>query len=71
MARNQSKLLELIAYLEKHQLEIINYELRAALGKTIGSSRVEKGVDLVVGHRQKKKGMSWRTLGSKALAILK
>jgi hypothetical protein len=71
VARNQSKLLELIAYLEKHQLEIINYELRAALGKTIGSGRVEKGVDLVVGHRQKKKGMSWRTLGSKALAILK
>lgn len=71
VARNQSKLLELIGYLEKHQLEIINYELRAASGKTIGSGRVEKGVDLVVGHRQKKKGMSWRTLGSKALAILK
>ena len=32
---------------------------------------MEKGVDLVIGHRQKHKGMSWRALGSKALAILK
>ncbi|WP_339385019.1 hypothetical protein [Iningainema tapete] len=71
VAKNKKKLLELIGYLEKHQSEIINYERRAAAGTTIGSGRVEKGVDLVVGHRQKKKGMSWRTVGSKALAILK
>ena len=32
---------------------------------------MEKGVDLVVGHRQKKKGMSWSERGSRALAILK
>lgn len=61
----------MIGYLQKHQSEIINYEKRAAVGKTIGSGRVEKGVDLVVGHRQKKKGMSWRPTGSLALAILK
>ncbi|MDJ0714717.1 MAG: hypothetical protein QNJ54_10925 [Prochloraceae cyanobacterium] len=32
---------------------------------------MEKGVDLTIGKRQKHKGMSWRSLGSRALAILK
>ena len=32
---------------------------------------MEKGVDQVIGFRQKKKGMSWRPKGSKALGILK
>ena len=36
-----------------------------------GRGRVEKAVDLVIGNRQKRKGMSWSSLGSKALAILK
>ena len=36
-----------------------------------GSGRVEKAVDLVIVNRQKRKGMSWSSLGSKALAILK
>jgi hypothetical protein len=70
-ARNPKKLEELIGYLEKHRDEIINYQRRQQAGKSIGSGRMEKGVDLVVGHRQKKKGMSWRPLGSRALAILK
>ncbi len=70
-ARNQQKLDELITYLTKHKSEIINYELRRQTGKTIGSGRMEKRVDLVIGHRQKHKGMSWSSLGSKALAILK
>ena len=65
--RNPKKLLELIGYLEKHQHEIINYQRRQQAGKSIGSGRMEKGVDLVVGHRQKKKGMSWCPLGSHAL----
>ncbi len=70
-ARNPEKLNELITYLTKHQSEIINYARRHQSGKTIGSGRMEKGVDLVIGHRQKHKGMSWRALGSRALAILK
>jgi len=69
--RNPQKLEELIGYLRKHEAEIINYERRQKAGKTIGSGRAEKGVDRVVGYRQKKKGMSWRCLGSHALAILK
>jgi len=70
-ARNLDKWQELIGYLEKHDSEIINYKRRASAGKTIGSGRVEKGVDLTVGRRQKNKGMSWSRLGSKALSLLK
>lgn len=70
-ARNHDKWQELIGYLEKHQYEIINYKRRKSAGKTIGSGRVEKGVDLTVGQRQKNKGMSWSRLGSRALSLLK
>jgi hypothetical protein len=69
--RNQDKWQELIGYLEKHDSEIINYERRSRAGKTIGSGRMEKGVDLTIGKRQKNKGMSWSRLGSKALSLLK
>ncbi len=69
--KNQATLTELITYLSKHQLEIINYQRRQQAGKAIGSGRVEKAVDLVVAHRQKKKGMSWTAKGSQALAVLK
>ncbi len=69
--KNRDRWQELIGYLEKHDSEIINYNLRSQAGKTIGSGRMEKGVDLTVGQRQKNKGMSWRTLGSRALSLLK
>lgn len=69
--RNADKHQELIGYLERHHHEIIDYATRQAADKPIGSGRMEKGVDLVVGHRQKKKGMAWSAKGSKALAILK
>jgi len=69
--KNQEKWSELIGYLEKHHAEIINYNRRRRLGKTIGSGRMEKGVDLTVGRRQKKKAMSWRPSGSRALSRLR
>ena len=69
--RNRAKQEELIHYLEKHQAEIIDYGRRQQAGKTIGSGRMEKGVDQVIGIRQKHKAMSWSAKGSKALAILK
>ncbi|MBV8885401.1 MAG: hypothetical protein JO235_15600 [Chroococcidiopsidaceae cyanobacterium CP_BM_RX_35] len=69
--RNQEKWSELVGYLEKHQVEIVNYNRRRRAGKTIGSGRMEKGVDLTVGRRQKKKAMSWRPLGSRALSLLR
>jgi hypothetical protein len=69
-ARGEEALRELVTYLEKHACEIIDYERRAKAGKTIGSGRMEKGVDQAIGYRQKKKGMSWSETGSKALGIL-
>jgi hypothetical protein len=69
--RNPEKQQELLTYLEKHQAEIIDYERRRQAGKSIGSGRMEKAVDQVIGHRQKRKGMSWRPQGSRGLALLK
>lgn len=69
--RNREKQQELLTYLTKHQAEIIDYERRQQVGKSIGSGRMEKAVDQVIGHRQKRKGMSWRPQGSRALALLK
>ena len=62
---------DLVGYLDKHAEEIIDYERRQQAGKVIGSGRMEKCVDQVVGHRQKGKGMSWSKAGSRALALLR
>ncbi|MDZ7935151.1 MAG: UPF0236 family protein [Emticicia sp.] len=69
--RNQVKFDELIEYLAKHKKEIINYKKRKESGKTIGSGRAEKGVDLVVAQRQKNKPIAWSEDGSHALAVLR
>jgi len=70
-AKNPQPLAALVTYIEKHQAEIIDYGRRQRAGKPIGSGRMEKGVDQVIGARQKHKGMSWSPTGSKALGILK
>lgn len=70
-AKNEEKRIELIVYLEKHKTEIIDYNRRKKAGKSIGSGYIEKGCDQTIGHRQKKKGMSWQRVGSKSLGILK
>lgn len=70
-ARRPQALSELVGYLEKHAHEIIDYGRRARTGKPIGSGRMEKAVDQVIGMRQKKKGMSWSRPGSHVLALLK
>lgn len=62
---------ELIAYLDKHKDELINYELRQSNGKKIGSGKSEVTVNQVIGSRQKKKGMSWTPQGSHSLGVLK
>ena len=69
--RNAEALAELVGYLQKHTCEIIDYERRSATGKSVGSGRMEKAVDQVIGMRQKKKGMSWSEQGSQTLAQLK
>jgi len=57
--------------LEKHRREIINYDRRQSNNKPIGSGRMEKAVDDVIGHRQKKKGISWHKICNKSLGLLK
>jgi len=37
----------------------------------VGRGRMEKGVDQIIGTRQKHKGMSWSSTGSKVLGIFK
>jgi hypothetical protein len=69
--RHKKKHHELITYLTKHKTEIINYQARQAAGKPIGSGRMEKAVDHVIGRRQKDNGMSWSNVGSKALGLVK
>jgi len=69
--KNPEKLSEMIGYIEKHQSEIIDYQRRQRSGKIIGSGRIEKCCDQVIGHRQKKKAMSWSKIGSGSLGILK
>jgi hypothetical protein len=69
--RNSVAQTELLGYLDKHASEIIDYERRKQTGRPIGSGRMEKAVDQVIGMRQKKKGMSWSARGSRALAALK
>ena len=70
-ARNPKAVSELVGYLQKHSAEIIDYERRQRAGKPIGSGRMEKCVDQVIGLRQKDKGMSWTRAGTRALALLK
>ena len=41
------------------------------VNKVVGSGRVEKACDSVIGKRQKHKAMSWSIVGSRSLAILK
>ena len=61
---------KLISYLTRHAEEIIDYARRAQAKKTIGSGRMEKGVDQVIGQRQKDRGMSWSARGSYALGVV-
>ena len=69
--KNQLKQSELVEYLQKHKIEIINYKKRKEANKTIGSGRAEKGVDMVVAHRQKNKPIAWSENGSYALSTLR
>ncbi len=69
--KKYDKLLELITYIDKHRDEIIDYNRRKKIGKTIGSGKIEKTVDQLIGLRQKRKGMSWVERGSRSLARLR
>ena len=67
--RNAFRHNKLVVYLSNHADEIIDYARRARAKQTIGSGRMEKGVDQVIGLRQKDHGMSWSKRGSYALGM--
>ena len=71
ISRREDKWKELIRYIEKHQSEFVNYKRRRGADKVFGRGRMAKGVDLTIGRRQKKSGMSWHAQGSRSLGILK
>jgi hypothetical protein len=56
--RNAVKWEELVNYLVKNEAHLIDYSRRQAVGKPIGSGRMEKAGDLLVARRQKQKGMT-------------
>ena len=68
MINDKSKLDNLIAYLNKHESEIICYALRKALGLKNGSSMVESANNELVARRQKRNGSSWSYQGSLSMA---
>jgi len=68
--KNQEKYQELVHYLKKNQLYVIDYSKRKAEGKIIGSGRIEKAIDCMVARRQKEKAMNWSPKGSNALAVI-
>jgi len=62
---------DLLAYLDKHKAEIVDYDTRYFRFKTIGSGRGEKANDQIIAIRQKNNGAAWGDEGSAALATLK
>jgi hypothetical protein len=70
LIKNQTRMAELISYLERNKPYIPCYEIRKQLGLKNSSAIGEKMNDLVVAERQKHNGMSWSKEGSVALASL-
>jgi hypothetical protein len=70
LIKNQTRMVELISYLERNKPYIPCYEIRKKLGLKNSSAIGEKMNDLVVAERQKHKGMSWSRKGSVALASI-
>ena len=70
LIKNQTRMAELISYLERNKPYIPCYEIRKALGLKNSSAIGEKMNDLVVAERQKHNGMSWSKEGSVALASI-
>lgn len=70
LIKNQTRMTELISYLERNKPYIPCYEIRKQLGLKNSSAIGEKMNDLVVSERQKHNGMSWSKEGSVALASI-
>ena len=70
LIKNQTRMAELVSYLERNKPYIPCYEIRKRLGLKNSSAIGEKMNDLVVADRQKHNGMSWSKEGSVALASI-
>jgi hypothetical protein len=70
-ARSEARLEELIAYLRSREESLVNYRERWTKRQYIGSGGVEKGNDLIVARRMKRKGMHWSLKTADSLAALK
>ena len=68
--KNETKLDELMTYLQARAAWIPNYRQRRIERQYIGSAHVEKANDLLVARRQKNRGMQWSEATSDALAAL-
>jgi len=68
--KNESRLYELIDYLNRHRQSLPNYALRKQLGLPNSSNPAENANNQLVSKRQKHNGMSWTDKGSQGLAKL-
>lgn len=62
---------KLIGYLEGNREGIGNYRELQEEGYLIGTGVVEKGCDVVIVRRQKKRGMVWSRLGAHLVTVLR
>ena len=69
--KNETKLDEVMTYLQARAAWIPNYWQRRSEQKYIGSAHVEKANDLIVARRQKNRGMQWSEATSDGLAALR
>jgi hypothetical protein len=70
-ARSEARLEELIAYLQSREESLVNYGERWLKRQYIGSGGVEKGNDVIVARRMKRKGMHWSLITADSLAALR
>lgn len=70
-AQSETRLEELIAYLGSREESLVNYREEWMKRQYIGSGGVEKGNDLIVARRMKRKGMHWSLETAGSLAALK
>jgi hypothetical protein len=70
-ARSEARLEELISYLKSREESLVNYRERWVRRQYIGSGGVEKGNDLIVARRMKRKGMHWSLETADSLAALR
>jgi hypothetical protein len=69
--KNEERLDELMGYVRNREGSIVDYGGRRRRRDYIGSGGVEKGNDVIVARRMKRRGMHWSEESADALAALK